>query len=342
MKSFRSILVPFLAVLIAFLLGMIILCFTSSEPVETLRWFFVGPFTNLYFFGNMLAASIPLIFTGLAASIGFHSGVFNLGLEGQYYFGAIVGTIVGLNISKLGSFSIPLVVLTSFLAGSSLMLPSILLKLKLGFSELISSFMIGQIFIYIGDFFLNGPFRDPQAALSATKYFSEDIRLAKILPPSNLHIGYVIAVVLCIITYSLYKYSVVGYEFRMVRGNPRFARVAGMNVAKIWLIAAVFSGGLAAMGGIIDVLGVHGRAIRGFSHGNGFNGIAVSLLVKNNPVLIILSAFLFAYMESGAEIASMTVQTPLELSKIIQGVVFCLVTAEGMLLWRKRNADSTV
>lgn len=333
---------PFLAVSIAFLIGMIILCFTSSEPAKTLKWFFLGPFTNLYFFGNMLATSIPLIFTGLAASIGFHAGVFNLGLEGQYYFGTIVGTIIGLNISKLGSFSIPLVILTSFLVGSSLMLPSILLKLKLGFSELISSFMIGQIFIYVGDFFLNGPFRDPQAALSATKYLGEDVRLAKILPPSNLHIGYVMGIVLCVLIHLLYKYNVVGYEFRMVRGNPRFAKVSGMNVAKLWLMAAVFSGGFAAMGGMIDVLGVHGRAIRGFSHGNGFNGIAVSLLVKNNPVLIVLSAFLFAYMESGAEIASMAVQTPLELSKVIQGVVFCLVTAEGVLLWRKHNADSTV
>lgn len=341
-KSFRSFLMPFLAVLIAFLLGMIILCFTSSEPSETLKWFFLGPFTNLYFFGNMLATSIPLIFTGLAASIGFHAGVFNLGLEGQYYFGAIVGTIVGLNTSKLGSSSILLVILTSFLVGSSLMLPSILLKLKLGFNELISSFMIGQIFIYVGDFFLNGPFRDPQAALSATKYLGEDIRLTKILPPSNLHIGYVIGVVLCVLAHSLYKYNVMGYEFRMVKGNPRFAKVSGMNVTKLWLIAAAFSGGFAAMGGIVDVLGVHGRVIRGFSHGNGFNGIAVSLLVKNNPVLIILSAFLFAYMESGAEISSMMVQTPPEISRIIQGVVFCLVTAEGVLLWRKHNADSTV
>lgn len=342
MKGFRSFLMPFLAVSIAFLIGMIILCLTYSEPAKTLKWFFLGPFTNLYFFGNMLATSIPLIFTGLAASIGFHAGVFNLGLEGQYYFGTVVGTIVGLNISKLGSFSIPLVILTSFLVGSSLMLPSILLKLKLGFSELISSFMIGQIFIYVGDFFLIGPFRDPQAALSATKYLSEDVRLAKILPPSNLHIGYVMGIVLCVLIHLLYRYNVVGYEFRMVRGNPRFARVSGMNVAKLWLMAAVFSGGFAAMGGMIDVLGVHGRAIRGFSHGNGFNGIAVSLLVKNNPALIVLSAFLFAYMESGAEIASMAVQTPLELSKVIQGIIFCLVTAEGVLLWRKHNADSTV
>ncbi|WP_461766700.1 ABC transporter permease [Pseudothermotoga sp.] len=342
MKNLKLVFSSMLNILLALLVGMVVLLFISKEPIATLKWFFLGPFTNFYFFGNMLAASIPLIFTGLAASVGFHANVFNLGLEGQYYFGAIVGTVIGLNVSKLGLFSIPFIILMSFSIGSLLFLPSVLLRLKFGFSELISSFMIGQIFIYVGDFFLNGPLRDPQAALSATKYLDETARLPKILPPSNLHVGYVIGIGLCFLAHSLYKHAVIGYEFKMVRGNPRFANVSGMNVAKILSIAAIFSGGLAAMGGMIDVLGVHGRVVRGFSHGNGFNGIAVSLLVKNKPLLIVFSALFFAYMESGAEIASMMVQTPPEISKVIQGVVFCLVTAENVLLWRKKyDLDST-
>jgi len=336
----RKILSPVLTVTIAFLVSAAILGITSHQPRETLRWFFLGPFTNLYFLGNMLATSIPLIFTGLAACLAFSAGVFNLGLEGQHYFGAIIGTIVVLNVPTSKVSSMVLALAVSFLVGALLALVPMLLRVKLGFSELISSFMIGQVFIYVGDFLLNGPFRDPEAALAATRYLDETVVLAKILPPSNLHAGYLIAIALCLMFAFVRRRSVMGYEFKMVKGNPRFAKIYGMNVERIWLLAMILSGGVAALGGMVEILGVYGRAVRGFSHGNGFNGIAVSLLVRNDPALIFLSALFFAYLESGAEIASLMVQTPAEIVRLVQGIVFCLVTAEFLFRRGERDADS--
>lgn len=340
MKRWRILSSTF-TILVALSTSALILYTISSEPYETLRWFFLGPFSNLYFFGNMLASSVPLMFTGLAACLAFTAGLYNLGLEGQYYFGAIVGTFVALSVSVPKFLSIPLALTVSFLIGALLSLVPATLKLKFGFSELISSFIVGQIFIYFGDFLLNGPLRDPQAALSATKYLDEAIRLKKLLPSSNLHVGYLIAVFLCIVAQFMYQRSILGYEFRMVRGNARFAKIHGIDVRRIWLIAMLLSGGIAAFGGMIEVLGVHGRAVRGFSHGNGFNGIAVSLLVGNDPLLIFLSALFFAYLESGAEIASLMVQTPPEIVKFVHGIVFCLVTAEFFLRRRKLDVDAT-
>jgi len=336
----RKIRSPIFTVVVAFLMCAVILGATSRQPRETLGWFFLGPFSNLYFFGNMLAASIPLIFTGLAACIAFSAGVFNLGLEGQYYFGAIVGTIIALSVPTSRLSSTLLVLVVSFSVGGLLSLASALLKLEFGFSELISSFMIGQIFIYVGDFMLNGPFRDPEAALAATRYLDEGIGLTKILPPSNLHVGYVIGLTLCLVFHFVRKHSVMGYEFKTVKENPRFAKIHGIKVEKIWLIAMLLSGGVAAVGGMVEILGVYGRAVRGFSHGNGFNGIAVSLLVRNDPALIFLSALFFAYLESGGEIASLMVQTPPEIVRLVQGIVFCLVTAEFLFRRSERDADS--
>ncbi|MBC7115437.1 MAG: ABC transporter permease [Pseudothermotoga sp.] len=336
----RKVLSPILTVAIAFLLSAVILGITSRQPRETLRWFFLGPFSNFYFFGNMLAASIPLMFTGLAACLAFSAGMFNLGLEGQHYFGAIIGTIVALSVPTSSVSSMFLALAVSFLVGALLALVPMLLRLTLGFSELISSFMIGQVFIYVGDFLLNGLFRDPEAALAATRHLDETVVLAKILPPSNLHAGYVVAIALCLMFTVVRKWFVMGYEFKMVRENPRFAKIHGMDVERIWLLAMILSGGVAALGGMVEVLGVYGRAVKGFSHGNGFNGIAVSLLVRNNPALIFLSALFFAYLESGAEIASLMVQTPAEIVRLVQGIVFCLVTAEFLFSRGERDADS--
>lgn len=338
MRSLR-ILSPIVTVAIAFSASAAILCIVSPEPRETLWWFFVGPFSNVYFFGNMLASSVPLIFTGLAACVAFSAGVFNLGLEGQYYFGAIVGTVAALNFSN-AAISRFIALLISVSAGALLSFVPAMLKVKFNFSELIGTFMIGQIFVYVGDYLVNGPFRDPCAALSATRYLNESVKLTRILPTTNLHTGYLIGIALCFLLYFLYKYSTFGYEFRTVKGNPHFAKIHGIDVDKILLIAMSLSGAIAALGGMIEVLGVHGRVVKGFSHGSGFIGIAASLLANNNPLLIFLSALFLAYLDSGAEIASLMVQTPPEIAKFVQGIVLCMVTAQFFLKRREHDADS--
>jgi simple sugar transport system permease protein len=95
------------------------------------------------------------------------------------------------------------------------------------------------------------------------------------------------------------------------------------------------SGGLAAVGGIVDVLGVHGRVLRGFSGGYGWNGIAVALIARNHPLGVVPAALFFAYLESGAQIASFEAGLTPEISRIVQAVVFYLVTAEAVLSFMK-------
>ena len=70
---------------ISFLLVIVMIFLMSENPGRTIFYFFIGPFTNKYYFGNMLNAAIPLIFTGLGIAIAFRSSMFNLGGEGQVY-----------------------------------------------------------------------------------------------------------------------------------------------------------------------------------------------------------------------------------------------------------------
>ena len=81
-RHFENILVNLGSLLItlgiAFLLVVILIMFLSKEPGKTMHYFFIGPFLNKYYFGNMLNASIPLIFTGLAVALPFKAGLFNI------------------------------------------------------------------------------------------------------------------------------------------------------------------------------------------------------------------------------------------------------------------------
>ena len=79
---------------IAVIIAVILMVIFSKEPAKTMYYFFLGPFSNRYYLGNMLNSSIPLIFTGLGIAVAFKSSVFNLGGEGQIYAGALITTAV--------------------------------------------------------------------------------------------------------------------------------------------------------------------------------------------------------------------------------------------------------
>ena len=79
------------------------------------------------------------------------------------------------------------------------------------------------------------------------------------------------------------------------------------------------SGALAGLVGCNYVLGYKHYFELGFSEGAGYIGIAVALIARNNPWIIILVAFFFGILEYGG----LTINTivPKELVTILQAIL---------------------
>lgn len=331
-----------MTIVIALAVGMIAIALTSRSPAEAIRYFFTGPFLNTFFFGNMLARAIPLILTGLAASVAFSASTFNLGLEGQVYFGAICGTLLGLTMSSVPIWMVFVVVIaTSVLVGGGIAALSGYLKAKWNVNELISSLLVSYTLINVGDALLEGPLRDPRAGLAASRYLDGAIRLPRILMPSNLHAGMFLVLAIAVFLFFAVRYSKMGYEIRITGSNISFAAYGGIRVRHVVVMAMLISGALAGLAGMVDILGIHGRAIRGFSAGYGWNGIAVALIARRHPLLVIPAAFFFAFLTSGAEVSSFFTDMSPEIARIIQASIFYLVTAEGLLAFLKKRREAT-
>ena len=312
---------------ISFGAGFIVIFLTSSSPLESIRSFLTAPFSNRYFFGNLLTLMIPFMFTGLAASISFQTTEFNLGIEGQCYFSALIGTWVALELGSLGPvLAIPLIILVSAFSGGFFAFISAFLKSKYGVNELISSLLIGYSLLYVTDYFLEGPMLDRQAGLITTKTINEALIFPKILPPSQLNTGIFLGIILIILFYFVLRKSVFGLKMNIYGQNTKFSQYIGIKGSKVIHKAFFLSGAMAGMAGIVEILGVHGKMIRGFSFGYGWTGIAVALIAKNNPLWIIPSAFLFAFLESAASASSIFSDMTPDISKIIQAGIFFLVT----------------
>jgi simple sugar transport system permease protein len=311
------------------LFTIIILALLLSEtPGKTLHYFFLGAFQNTYYFGNMLNSAIPLIFGGLGIVIAMRSNNLNLGGEGQIYLGAFVTTITALALAPLHIIGLILALVIGASSAGAVSALSGVLKYKWDTSELISTFLLSNALVLIINYFVTGPFMDPNTNLLATRKVPEAFRLPRILPPSNLSAALFIALIAVVIVYIFLFKTNSGYELRMFGMNPKFALYGGISKAKNVVTPMFYSGALYGLGGGIAIIGTYYACVKEFSAGMGWNGLAVALIARNKPFAVIPAAIFFAYIECGAKNAMLHSDVTAELAMIVQSVVFLLVTSE--------------
>jgi len=315
------------------LLALVLLVFILSDtPEKALYFFFLGPFSSLFSFGNMLNAAIPLIIGALGVTIAMKAGSFNLGGEGQIYFGAFCTTAVFLSLSKygIGQFGVItgiLAVVFGFVCAGILGALSGFCKAMWNTSELITSFLLSCAVIPVVNYLVCGPFLDTQSSLQSTRKIAENLRFPLILKPSVLSAGIFIAAALVIAVQFFLTRTKPGYEIRMTGSNELFARYGGINTKLITVAAMALSGGFYGLAGGMAVMGTYHAVIKEFSSGLGWNGLAVALISGFYPAAIIPAALFFAWIGSGARIAMQNTDLTYEVASIVQAVIFFISTS---------------
>jgi simple sugar transport system permease protein len=314
-------------VFIALLVFAALTCILSKTPGRTLFFFFFGPFRSVYSFGNMLNSAIPLILGGLGVSIAMQTGNLNLGGEGQIYSGAFAASITALLLEHLGFFGGFIAILAGVFFAGTMAAISGFFKARWNANELITSFLLSNALILIVNYFVNGPFLDPETNLQSTGKIAAGLRLPLILHPSNLSAAFIIAIAVGIIVHILLGRTKAGYEFRRAGTIEIFARYGGINTGKNTVLAMFLSGALYGLAGGLAVFGSYYATIKEFSAGLGWNGLAVALIAGFNPLALIPSGLFFAWISSGAKIAMQNSDITFEVVSVIQSVIFFLITS---------------
>jgi general nucleoside transport system permease protein len=191
------------------------------------------------------------------------------------------------------------------------------------------------------DYLLNGPMKS--GGTPATPQVLPTAIIATIFPsPVRLHWGFFIALGLVVVVYWLMWKTPFGLELRMEGANDRAARYAGISVKRTMVISMVISAVLCGLAGSIHLLGVDHRMMPSFSPGYGFDAIALALLGNSHPVGVLLSSLLFAFLRGGAPRMQVVAGTPVEIIRIIQGMVIVFVAAPEIIrsLYRLRTSKS--
>mgnify|MGYP000075913872 CR=1 FL=1 len=331
LESVSNIIYSLIAIIIALILGAVFIIAFGYDVKTAFYHLFNGSFGSLYSLSQTLLQTTPLIFAGLAVAIGFKSGLFNIGVEGQLYWGALASAVIGL---RLGSFpltvALPLTLLAGAIAGGIWGFIPGFLKAKTGAHEVITTIMLNEIAI-LGTTFMTVHYFKVEGPVDQTARLSESVTIASILPGGQISSGIIIAIIVLILTYFLFNNTSLGYDLQTVGNNPGAAEYGGINSDKMTILAMVISGAVAGLAGSVIIMGQLGRFVTNFSPGYGFTGIAVAVLARNNPVAVLLAALLFGALEAGGMSMQLFAGIPNDLIGIIQGMVILFVAAPGFI-----------
>ncbi|HSM24637.1 MAG TPA: ABC transporter permease [Anaerolineaceae bacterium] len=327
-----SILISVLAIVLALIIGAILIALAGVNPWEAYAYLLKGSFGNRYGFGETLTRFVPLLLASLSFAVAHKSGFFNVGAEGQIYIGAIGALLVAGFVEGLPPvIHVILSLLAGFLFGAIWAGIAGLLKIFLGANELINTMMLNYVAIFLVEFLIHGPLKDPELFIYQSYQILPSARLPIILPRTPLHLGFIIALVVTVaVFYLLYK-TPVGYQMRTIGSNIKAATYAGINIVGVTLVALVTTGGLAGLAGAIELMGAQFRVVAGFSPGYGYDGIGVAVMGRYNPVGIVLATFLFAIIRVGTGAMQRGAGVPFPLLSVIQGLIIIFVIASGYL-----------
>ncbi len=328
------------AIFLALFLGAGIMLLNGKNPIEGYMALLSGALGSKYLFATTLAKTVPLILTGLATAISFRSGIFNIGGEGQLYLGAFAAAYVGFTFTDLPPFiAIIAAILASALIGGFYAYVPALLKVHYNIDEVITTIMFNSIAIMFTNYLVNYPFQASQGKMGGTDMIAEGFKFPKLVAMSKLNTSIFYTIIIAVFIYYLIKKTSYGYNFKVVGENSVFSRYAGLNNKKYMIWAMILSGALCGIAGAFEVYGTHYRFLQNISKGLAFDGMLVSLIVKNNPIGIILMSLFFAILKTGSNAMELTTGVPSELILVIQSVIILFIAGENGFkeIWKRRK-----
>ncbi|NOT08973.1 MAG: ABC transporter permease [Gemmatimonadales bacterium] len=311
------------------------------DPALALGALWRGAFGSWYALTSAtLVRAVPLIVLGLGLALAFRGGALNIGAEGQFYAGAIAAAWIGVHVAEWPApLAIGSVWLGAVVAGACWIAVPVLLKLRFGVLEVISTLLLNFVAEAAVSFAVTGPLQEAKRVYPQSDPIAAAARLP-ILPGTRLHLGLVVALLLAALLWALFTRTVFGFRLRAVGLGPRAALVSGRIPTKRMIgVALLWSGALAGLGGGLEVGGVTYALFQNLSPGYGFTAIAVALLARLNPLGVIATGVLFGAMEAGAQGMQREAGVPAIVVSVAEAAIILVVLLADVLARRRVAAE---
>jgi simple sugar transport system permease protein len=227
--------------------------------------------------------------------------------------------------------------LAAFAAGAVWLLIPAFFKAQFGTNETLFTLMLNYIALAFVTALQYDFWKDPAAnGMPKIANFPENA----LLPASHgFNLSILFAILIIVAMYYFMNRSKIGFEITVLGESENTARYIGINVKKTILTAAIISGGLCGLVGMIQATGVSGTLTTEITGGLGFTAIIVAWLSGLKVPYIVINSFAFGVLLQGASYIQTAFQIPGSVAEMIQGTILFFILASEFLIQYRVVSD---
>ena len=333
--ALKSLLLPVLALAAGLLLFGLFVMIDGHDPLQAWALLFRGAFGDAFSLQNTLQRAAPLMLTALCVALPARAGLTVIGGEGALVLGGLACAALPYALPlPAGLAGTALLLAAAAAAGAAWIALAGALRQWRGVNETISSLLLGYVAINLFKHIVEGPLRDP-ASLNkpSTLPLAESVRIGTI-GSWDVHWGLIFGLVACVAAALWLSMTTHGFAVRVVGGNLRAARLAGLPAHRLVVVACALGGAAAGLAGGIEVAAVHTAANASLIVGMGYTGILVSFVARHHPLAIVPVSLLFGGFLAAGSLLQRRMGLPDASVQVLMGFSFVVILASEA--WRGR------
>jgi ABC-type uncharacterized transport system permease subunit len=309
LRNWEAALISILAILFALVLFSLIFLLAEINPLSAYQEIFSYAFANKFGLPLTINRFIFLLLCTSAFIIPYRAGLWNIGMTGQLYFGALgafgvlmaLGGKESIHAELNPLILIPLMLVAAALGGALIGAVAGFLKGKYNINEIVVTMVLNFVAYWLVAYMIKegGPFMNPGGRGESFE-----------LPPSvyapllgDIPFTIFLALGLALLLYFLFAKTRLGYEIKAHGLSPAAARYAGISPLGIPFLVFVLGGAIAGLAGyhyFAAVPGVYKIARNyGYFGDLAFYGIICGLISQGNPLAAIPITLLFGGLSVG-------------------------------------------
>lgn len=325
---------PVVPILGALVVTSLLLIFFGAAPLEAFRAMYDGAFGDQSKTLSVLAFWVPLLLASTGLLITFRAGLWNIGIEGQIVMGAIGASWIALSVQAPPAVLIALEIVVAMLAGGLWAALSAVLKTRGKVHEIFSGLALNSIAIILTNYLISGPWQPPEGGtFRGTQPFQPGALLPLLGNSRFSPLSLILAVIAFVLVVIALRGTFWGLKLKAIGQNLRSAFLLGVSSEREMILAMMFCGALAGLGGAVRTLSWFDSLRQSISGGIGFMALLVVMLSNYRMFLVPPIAFFFSMVLNG----SITLQLRTQLHSALGGILTELMVLFVLLFgdWKK-------
>ena len=314
---------------------------TGENPFTVFESMIEGSFGTSRKLWNLLQATAILLGISLAVTPAFKMRFWNTGAEGQVLIGMLASIACMFYIGDgMPSWLLTVVMLLASVLASAVWagIPGVF-KAIWNTNETLFTLMMNYVAMQLVSFFIMIWNPSGSMVLGIVNSDSRNGWFPALFGQNYLMNVLIVAVVTAAVFIYLKK-SKQGYEITVVGESENTARYIGIDVKKVIIRTVIISGALCGVMGWILAAGTSHSITANSVGGNGFTAIMISWMSKFNPIVMIFSSLLVAFLQRGAGQIATDLRLDPSVGEVLTGIIILVIISTSFFVDYKVHCPS--